>query len=74
MAHLFLVCLRVSFKKNPALTTPQARQLIATALDEHIPALDIASLLKYRQTRNRAAYVSHRKRTRAKYRLSKNAK
>jgi len=48
--------------------------MIAKALDDHAPVLDITRLVQYRQKRNRAAYLSHRKRTCAKYRLAKKPK
>jgi len=51
-------------KKVPALTIPQARQLIAQALEVDTARPDPLALLRYHQERNRAAYRSHRKRTR----------
>ena len=48
----------------PALTTAQARQLVARVLDDEKYRLsDILDILNYRQRRNYAAYRSHRKRT-----------
>ena len=51
-------------KKSPALTTAQARQLAARAIqDEAASVPDLSAILHYRQSRNHAAYCSHRKRT-----------
>ncbi len=64
MAHLFLMRLRLVFKKSSALTLAQARQLIARALaDEQEKHPDVLSVIAYRQQRNYAAYCSHRRRT-----------
>jgi len=64
MAHLFLMRVRLLFKKSPVLTTAQARQLIARALaDELVESPDILATLAYRQQRNYAAYCSHRRQT-----------
>ena len=52
-------------KKSPALTTAQARQLAARAIEDELERLpDLAAILDYRQRRNHAAYCSHRKQTR----------
>jgi SRSO17 transposase len=67
LAHLFLIRLCLVFQKSPALTTAQAHQLIAQAIEDtrvHLP--DTLALLRYRQRRNHAAYCSHRKRTRSR--------
>src|SRR5262245_42138295 len=51
-------------KKSPALTVPQAHQVIAQAIDEATrPLRDVLAIVHYRQRRNHAAYRSHRKRT-----------
>jgi len=69
IAHLFFIRLRLMFKKSPALTTAQARQLIACAIAQHSDALqDLGALIHYRQRRNHAAYCSHRKRTLIRHR------
>ena len=66
LAHLFLMRLRLLFQKNPALTTAQARQLVAHAIqDEATGLLDLSAILHYHQARNHAAYRSHTKRTRS---------
>ncbi|HET8670148.1 MAG TPA: hypothetical protein VFM05_05815, partial [Candidatus Saccharimonadales bacterium] len=50
--------------KSPALTTAQARQLVARAIQDEATGLpDLAAILHYHQSRNHAAYRSHRKRT-----------
>ena len=69
MAHLLLMQLRLAFKKSPALTTAQARQLIARAIAQRSDHLvDLGALIHYRQRRNHAAYRSHRKRTLVRHR------
>jgi hypothetical protein len=55
-------------KKVPALTIPQARCLIGQALADEHGRPDPLALLVYRQNGNRAAYRSHRKRTRERLR------
>ena len=68
-SHLFLMRLRLVFKKSPAFTTAQARQLIARAIEQHSDhLLDLGALIHYRQRRNHAAYRSHRKRTLVRHR------
>lgn len=68
LAHLFLIRLRLLFQKSPALTTAQAHQLIARALEDERDNLpDVLSILHYQQSRNHAAYGSHRKRTMARH-------
>src|SRR5713101_517212 len=53
-----------SGKKSPALTVPQAHQVIAQAIEEAArPLRDVLAIVHYRQCRNHAAYCSHRKRT-----------
>jgi hypothetical protein len=52
-----------SLKKSPALTTAQARQLVASIIDEEKNCPDILDVIDYCQRRNHAAYQSHRKRT-----------
>ncbi len=63
LAHLFLMRLRLRFKKAPALTTAQARQLVARVLADDFRPSDTLAIIAYRQRRNHAAYCSHRKRT-----------
>lgn len=64
LAHFFLVRLRVRLKdKAPALTLPQVKLLLTGVLPkrefDHEWVLEV---LRYRQRRNQAAYISHRKR------------
>lgn len=64
LAHLFLIHLRLRWPDRPALTTAQARLLIAQAIAEEAwPLRNVLAILHYRQRRNYAAYQSHRKRT-----------
>jgi hypothetical protein len=64
MAHLFLMRLRFAFKKSSALTTPQARPLVAQVLeDEQERKPDILSAIAYHQQGNYAAYCSYHRRT-----------
>jgi SRSO17 transposase len=64
LAQLFLVHLRVHWAARAALTTAQARALIAQAIDEEAwPLRNVSALIAYRQSRNHAAYRSHRKQT-----------
>ena len=64
LAHFFLVRMGLRLKKKaPALTLPQVYQLLVTVLPR--PQFDAAAVLAvitYRQRRNHAAYLSHRKR------------
>ena len=54
-------------KKIPALTTAQARQLVAPTLTEETrPLEDALASINYHQRRNYAAYCSHRKQTQKK--------
>lgn len=41
----------------------QARTLVADMLEDEGGATDMLNIIEYRQRRNHAAYVSHRKRT-----------
>jgi SRSO17 transposase len=64
LAHLFLMRLRLLFKKTPALTTAPAHQLVAYVIREEMDRLaDILDIIDYRQQQNYAAYRTHRKRT-----------
>jgi hypothetical protein len=64
LAHLFLVSVCLQWQKSPALTVPQAHQLIAQAIEEATrPLRDVLAIVHYRQRRNHAAYRSPRKRT-----------
>jgi hypothetical protein len=45
------------------LTIAQARQLVASIIDEEKGWPDILEVIDYRQRRNHAAYLSHRNRT-----------
>jgi SRSO17 transposase len=64
LAQLFLVHLRVRWSGHAALTTAQARALIAQAIEEEAwPLRNMPAIISYRQSRNHAAYRSHRKRT-----------
>ena len=76
LAQLFLIHLRVHWPRRAALTTAQARLLIAQAIEEEaFPLRNVLTILHYRQRRNRAAYCSHRKRTLKRLRqLSKSRK
>ena len=58
-------------KKLPALTTAQARQLVAPTLAEETqPSYDSLPSINYHQQRNYEAYCSHRKHHHNKYHAS----
>jgi len=64
LAQLFLVHLRVRWSGHAALTTAQARALVAQAIEEEAwPLRNVSAIISYRQFCNHAAYRSHRKRT-----------
>jgi SRSO17 transposase len=64
LAQLFLVHLRVRWSGHAALTTAQARALVAQAIEEEAwPLRNVSAIISYRQSCNHAAYCSHRKRT-----------
>ena len=68
----FLFCLRLRFKKSPALTLPQARRLVAAVLPRHSLNLKGAiEIVKYHTHRNFVAHRSHRKKKLAKLRSQK---
>jgi SRSO17 transposase len=64
LAHFFLVRLRIRLgDKAPHLTLPQAQLLLTGILPKReFDAAWVLEVLGYRQRRNRAAYLSHRKR------------
>jgi len=64
LAHFFLVRLRLRLKdKTPALTLPQTCLLLSGILPKcQFDAQWVLEVLTYRQQRNHAAYLSHRKR------------
>jgi len=64
LAHFFLMRLRLRLgDKSPALTLPQAKLLLMGILPKReFDANWVLEILGYRQRRNHAAYVSHRKR------------
>ena len=64
LAHFFLVRLQVRLgDKAPALTLPQAKLLLMGVLPKQEFDADwVLEVIGYRQRRNHAAYISHRKR------------
>jgi hypothetical protein len=64
LGHFFLVRLRLKFKdKAPALTLPQVLLLLNNVLPKrHFDPQTVLTILAYRQQRNHAAYLAHRKR------------
>lgn len=64
LAHHFLVWMRLKFKKTPAMTTAQARGLLAEVLRrERISVSEAIESMRYYQQRDWAAYRFHRRRT-----------
>jgi hypothetical protein len=62
IAHLFLIEIRIRFKKTPVLTMTQTYRLVGAALTRAPAQMRIAlSELMYHLKRNFVAYKSHRK-------------
>ena len=69
LAHLFLVRQLLQFKKTPAMTIAQARQLVTSALeDDPLMLTRTIAITLYHQCRNHAAYRSHCERARSRHR------
>ena len=64
LAMLFLLRLRLRYKKTPTLTLPQVKRLLAVCHDrQRLDKQDALAILRYYTRRNYVAYRAHRKRT-----------
>lgn len=69
LAHFFLVKMKLKHtEKSPLLTVPQVQLLLVAVLPvKEYDAEWVLEVMGYRQRRNYAAYLSHRKRRRSRY-------